>query len=65
MSIIPQTSTQMILWKNLCNVGNCLLGEITSFQLVYSKGIESIFLQVCIALRIFVGGERDFSSNFL
>ncbi|MCY3927482.1 MAG: DUF4371 domain-containing protein [Acidobacteria bacterium] len=57
--------------RHLSNVGNCLFGEITSFQLlnaIYSKGIENIFPQVCIALRIFVsipvsvaGGERSFS----
>ena len=57
--------------RHICNVGNCLFGEMTSYQLlnaIYSKGIESIFPQVCIALRIFVsipvsvaGGERSFS----
>ena len=34
VSIIPETSTQMILWKKLCNMGNYLFGEITSFQLL-------------------------------
>ena len=57
--------------RHLCNVGNCLFGDITSFQLlnaIYSKGVENIFPQVCIALRIFAsipvsvaGGERSFS----
>ena len=38
--------------RHICNVGNCLFGEMTSYQLlnaIYSKGIESIFPQVCIA----------------
>lgn len=56
---------------HLCNVGHSLFGKIYSFQLlnsIYTKGIETIFPQLCIALRIFISipvsvarGERSFS----
>ena len=54
-------------------MGHGLFGEVTSFQLqngiYYAKGVENIFPQVCIALRIFVtipvsvpGGERSLTN---
>ena len=52
-------------------MGRGLFGEVTSFQLlngIYAKGVENIFPQICIALRIFVtipvlvaGGEKSFN----
>ena len=49
----------------------CTFGKLSSLQLlnkIYEKGLQSIFPQICVALRIFVSipvsaasGERSFS----